>query len=572
MNYKILSILFFSLLLLPFCKKQEDIIITEPPEGAIRLSELESRHDYYLPFALENDNNEISSVLLNNETIDFSLGSFIEFDETGFFEMILKYNDPQLVNDTILFTTMTIERETSEWGIRTWIPAPVETTFLASEDIDIIYPQHYTDSIKVPFIFHIRQDGILKQLYCEGICPSAGSTFYVKRGVGSVNITAHDVTNQMKFIIGGKQQNASLSKVTGSAMDLKGTINSHIEIVANTLVRIRNDLEIGPTGSLTINEGSIVLIDEAVNINVSGPMVFSGTAENPVFVTCSRHDKYWGGFITRVQGGTLNAQYTIFCQSGYHDSDGYYWGHSGRQALFYTENSSLVLDNCFMLDHIGQIFYPQQATLTLDNIIVQRAQTGGQINHSDLFLRNSVFTDFPDDSYDFQDADNDALYLNGSNAEIMNTLFMYAKDDGLDSGADDGGEIIIENCRFEACFHEGAALSSRGSVVKNHIFRECFFTNCGQGLELGFSSPYHTVSVDDCIFINNGTGIRYGDNYTWSQVDGKMHVRNSVSLNNDRDVWNMVRIIWKPKLDNLTFENTTVSRYCPQYPELEIEN
>jgi hypothetical protein len=203
--------------------------------------------------------------------------------------------------------------------------------------------------------------------------------------------------------------------------------------------------------------------------------------------------------------------------------------------------------------------------------MVQRAQTGGQINYTHISLRNSVFTDFPDDSYIFKDADNDALYLNASDAEIDNTIFMFAKDDGLDSGAGEGGDITVTNCRFEACFHEGAALSSISPAAKNHTFIECVFTNCGQGLELGYSSVNHNVTADNCMFLNNGIGIRYGDNYDWSEVDGTMVVRNSVSLKNDRDVWNMIRMLWHPKIENLRFENTVVSKYCPQYPELEIK-
>ena len=74
------------------------------------------------------------------------------------------------------------------------------------------------------------------------------------------------------------------------------------------------------------------------------------------------------------------------------------------------------------------------------------------------------------------------------------------------------------------------------------------------------------------MFLNNGIGIRYGDNYDWSEVDGKMIIKNSFSLNNDRDVWNMVRMDWSPMLENLSFENTVVSQFCPQYPELQIEN
>jgi hypothetical protein len=555
------------LLLAYSCKKKEDNN-TQPPEGCINLSELTTKKDFSLPFALKNDNTNIRSVLLNSKTIDFSYGDFIEFKDNGFYELILIYNDPQKENDTILFTTKTEEREASEWGIRAWVPAPYETVSLSSENVEIYYPRRYTDLIKVPFIFYVKESGIRKTVFCEGICTSSGESFNIKQGVGSLNVDASAISGKVAFAVGGKRVSAAMTKISSPAIELKGTISSAIEIPANSFVKIPSGLEITSTGSLTVHEGTVILIDEAVDIDVTGPIVFSGTGENPIFVTCSAKDKYWGGFITPVAGGTIEAQYTIFCQSGYHD---YPWGHAGRQALFYTENSTLKLDHCFIFDHIGQIFYPQYATLILDDILVQRAKTGGQINYSDLTLRNSVFTDFPDESDVFVDEDNDGLYLNGSDAEIENTAFMYAKDDGLDSGASEGGTVTVTNCRFEACFHEGAALSSVVPAVKNHIFTGCVFTNCGQGLELGYSSPNHAVTAENCMFLNNGIGIRYGDNYDWSEADGKMIIKNSFSLNNDKDVWNMVRMDWSPKLENLSFENTLISQFCPQYPELEIK-
>jgi hypothetical protein len=510
--------------------------------------------------------------ILNNDTVDFASGDYLEFTENGFYELILIYNSSNLENDTILFTTTTDERKFSEWGIKAWVPAPYKTVPLGSENVEIYYPHRYTDLIKVPFIFYVRESGAVKGMYCQGKCIASGDAFNIKQGVGSVNIAASAISNKADFVLGGKKFSVPLTKISNVDTELNGTINSAIEISANSLVRISGNLKIASTGSLTVHEGAVILIDEAVDIILSGPLIFDGTSANPVFVTCSRSNKYWGGFITRESGGTIEAQYTIFCQSGYHDSDEYAWGHAGRQALFYTENSTLTLGHCFMLDHIGQIFYPKNATLTLDNILVQRAKTGGQVNNTDLILRNSVFTDFPDDSYVFMDGDNDALYLNASDAEIANTVFMFAKDDGLDSGADGGGEITISDCRFEACFHEGAALSSVDPVIKNHFFNGCVFTNCGQGLELGYSSPNHSVVADNCMFADNGTGIRYGDNYDWSDVDGKMLIKNSSSLNNDKDVWNMVRMTWSPKLENLSFENTLVSKFCPQYPGLEINN
>lgn len=553
------------------CNKKEDIKPTVPPEGSVNFSDLTTKHDYYLPFAVVNNSNNVSSAVLNNETVNFAYGNYIEFKENGFYELIPKYRNSQQANDTILFTTKTKEREDSEWGIRAWIPVHYTTVLLGSETVEIFYPHRYTDGIKVPFIFYVRESGTVKAVYCQGKCTTSGDNFNIKRGVGSVNVAVSWISDKADFTVGGKQFSTSFTKIQDNPIIMQGTIDTATDIPSNSYVKIPADLTISSTGSLTIHEGTVVVIDEAVDINVSGPVIISGTANNPVFITCSNKDKFWGGFITRVSTGTVQAQYAIFCQSGYHNSAGYNWGHSGRQALFYTENSTLNLDHCFMLDHIGQIFYPQNATLTFNNILVQRVQTGGQINTSDLTLKNSVFSDFPEESDIFLDLDNDALYLSASDAVIDSTTFMFAKDDGLDSGNTEGGDILITNCRFEACFHEGAALSSGNGVFKYHTFRNCIFTNCGQGLELGFSSPNHSVLADSCQFLNNGIGIRYGDNYTWANVEGKMHIKNSVSLNNDRDVWNMVRMIWSPKPGNLNFENTRVSKFCPQYPELKIK-
>lgn len=568
MKFSHISIIVAVILFLPGCRKEEGNRLTPPPEGWIGFSELKTKQDYDIPFAIKNDTNIILSATINGESIDFQPGNYIVFDSTGFYELALKYKDAAKSDDTILFTTETPERELSEWGIKTWTPVPYKKETLGPEVIEVCLSRRFTDSIAVPFIFFIKSSGALAPVYCEGICRASHDTFNIKQGVGSVSIAAEALSDQVQFSIGGKQVFEPLSRIPISPVEMQGIISSPVDIPSNSFIRITGDITIASGGSLTVHAGTVIIADEAVNINVSGPVVFAGTVGNPVLVTCSKKDRYWGGFITSGSDGTIKAEYTIFCRSGYHDSKGYGWGHAGRQALFYTENSTLTLSHCFMIDHIGQIFYPQNAILNFDNILVQRAKTGGQINYSQLTLRNSVFTDFPEESDVFLDLDNDALYLNGTDATIENTIFMFAKDDGLDSGADDGGNVTVTDCRFEACFHEGAALSSSGTVVKNHTFSRCTFTNCGQGLELGYSSPNHVVTADNCRFLKNGVGIRYGDNYDWSEVDGKMIIKNSESLDNDRDVWNMVRKTWSPKIGNMTFENTYVSRLCPQYPGL----
>jgi hypothetical protein len=180
MKLRILLPCFIAMLIVSGCKK-EDKKITSAPEGSINLSELADKHDYYLPFAVINDTNIISSAILNNETIRFGQGDFIEFTENGFYELILKYNDPQQANDTFLFTTKTEERELSEWGIRAWTPAPFISSQLSTEDIGICYPRRYAGSMKVPFIFYVNENGVRKSIYCQAKYMASGEKFNIKQ-------------------------------------------------------------------------------------------------------------------------------------------------------------------------------------------------------------------------------------------------------------------------------------------------------------------------------------------------------------------------------------------------------
>jgi hypothetical protein len=176
----LLSILLLSII---SCSKNDEQPPEQPPEGSINLSELTTKTDYYLPFAIINDANNISAAFLNGEKAEFFSGDFIKFEETGFYELVLKYKDQGKPDDTILFTTMVKEREAAEWGIREWVPESFESVFPTGAEIEGIYPRHYSDTTDIPFIFYIKESGVIKPVYCEGMSPSTGATFNIKQGV-----------------------------------------------------------------------------------------------------------------------------------------------------------------------------------------------------------------------------------------------------------------------------------------------------------------------------------------------------------------------------------------------------
>ena len=94
--------------------------------------------------------------------------------------------------------------------------------------------------------------------------------------------------------------------------------------------------------------------------------------------------------------------------------------------------------------------------------------------------------------------------------------------------------------------------------------------DCGQGLELGYSSWAHQVVVDSCSFFRNGIGIRYGDNYEYPN-SGYISVSNSVSLENITfDIWNMDREDWIADTFHMEFNNVWVTTGNLMYPQLKI--
>jgi len=509
---------------------------------------------------------KVVKILING--VEHSPKESITFSESGFYRIEVFRKSSNTKNpDLLRIVILDEERGETEWGLNTWTPLPNTMGQIDERDVTLIYPTKYPQGVSVPLI--VKTEGDMHPASPTLQATIGSLSFLIKRGIGSVQV-AVDILSEMIVDIDHRSFPMEISPFDSPPLLLHGILAADTHIPSETFVFIGKDLTI-PTGILmVIDSGAFISIGPGVNIYNEGRLLVNGSPQFPVTFTCSEANDHWGGFIGSGSENYLKATHTIFCQSGSHTGGIYDYGHAHRQALVYCESGTLEFDYCYMIDHAGQVFYPVGSTLDIKNSLVQRAITGGQVNDTELIMDNCVFTDFPDDSRIFQDQDNDALYLMGSNANISNCLFMYAKDDGLDSGGSGGGEIHVRNSVFYSVFHEGAALSSGGAVEKLHQFTNCTFENSGQGLELGYSSPNHLVIVDSCTFRNNGIGLRYGDNYK-TPHRGKILVSNSKSIfNRAHDIWNMTRETWSADTCKMEFTNVLVSRGTPMYPQLQI--
>ena len=161
---KFTYILFSILILLSGCEK-----FKKKPEGCDRdsrlLSELKTRTDHYLPFALCNDvDDEIENIRINDKIADLDFGYQLEFRKSGFFELIKQYKNITEDNDTILFTLVTEEREHAEWGIEAWTPGQFITDPLPACQLLSIYPRQYVEGMGIPFIFYTLLNGTRSSL------------------------------------------------------------------------------------------------------------------------------------------------------------------------------------------------------------------------------------------------------------------------------------------------------------------------------------------------------------------------------------------------------------------------
>lgn len=536
------------------------------------VSGIETKSNYHNPVTIQISNySDALSYLseLNSAVIDLS--SPVLISDPGFYTLVItsSFNAFER-SDTFLFVIMDPSRNETDWGLKTWVPLPFIVSELKSEVIESVYPKSYVSGINLPVILKTTDAGIIKPLYLQVSNSINSNLFNIKRGIGSVNLLTDSPVEEITMTCGNRNtilpvtfENADWTVLKGTLSGYKTGINARIHIDANLTI---------PSGdTFLIEEGTIIAVDEATDINNFGMIEIKGTNENPVVITCYNPTAYWGGFISKGTGNAMHIEHSILCQSGYHTSAEYQWGHAQRQALFYLENTDFHIQDSYLLDHIGQVFYSRNASLDIERILVQRAKTGGQLNTSQVKVNESIFSDFPNDTYVYQDNDNDALYISHCDAAVSNSVFMFAKDDGIDSGEDEGGTVNIDHCRFESTFHEGIALSSKNPAVRKHNITNCIVTNCGQGIELGFSSPFHTVVVDNCLLYKNGIGLRYGDNYDWNLVEGTMIIKNTRSVNNlNRDVWNMVHRLWSPNLAQMQFTGTYISKPTEQYPDLPI--
>ena len=491
----------------------------------------------------------------------------------------------------VRFIVNSIERVGTEWGLPPHVPFPVIQSCsneFANAHLRVLVPSAWPGGLPLPVVawvmdeqeHPVRANGILQGTggYYGG---TASPSFQVKRGVGSglIPTTTNADALVLQLRLSGLGTNPPVVKESNVVWTVvSGTLSGATAWGYNSRIQVTGGLTIPGGSTLTIGEGSIVRLNSGVDITNNGTVTIHGTTQNPVTFLPATTGQPWGGFVMKTAGqGIVNATGTIFTGSGanpsWFGSGGNPGSHRPEQALFFCQGGQqLTLTDSAAIYLAGQLGHSVGATTVVNatRFLMQRTTSGGEYTGSAFTVNDSAFIECPDDSVNFVDGDNDALYFVDGTHFFTNSLFGWTKDDGIDSGGSGYGPLTYQSCWFEATFHEGNSLSG----YKNILARDTVYFDCGQGIEDGYNAP--TGRVDHCFFSMCQSGIRHGDNYpTIGNYDGRFTGTNCIAIYNHRDLfgfnWHNPGG-WTNSTDRFWVSNNFVSALDTNYPNNALWN
>jgi hypothetical protein len=531
-----------------------------------------TKYDTSVTFTVTADPNA-STTTATVDDIATSVGSAVQVNSFGYHELKAESRSGTgtLVDSRLVrFIVRDPVRNGSEDGLPPFTPLRTVNdapSAFSGGTLKIVAPAAWPVGLPIPvaaFLLNGSGDG----LRLNGVVGFGGfpqTTLQLRRGWGSIVAPPATAagTLQVEAAVNGLTHNPSITiEAAPSFSTVSGTISANTNWSPNSRIYVTNTLTINAGATLTIGAGTIVKIAPGVEIIVNGTLQVNGADGQPVVFTPDAEDEFWGGIEMPVATSQVIAQHAIFTGSGedttWFSTHGGYSTHKQEQALFLVAGSGsgtnvgaqLHLTNCYCFSLRGQQMNSKTNTwIDFSRVLMQRAITCGELNGSKVTIDRSALIEFPSETQNFVDGDNDAIYLTNGELSISNSIVGFTKDDGVDSGGNGGDNpytaaaditpFTNTNNWYEGTYHEGNSLSG----TRNVTHTGCVFLNCGQGVEAGYSASSTgngpNEIADGCLFVSNMVGARWGDNYgSGYSYNATFELKNSIVLNSlYHDVW-----------------------------------
>ncbi len=472
----------------------------------------------------------------------------------------------------IRFIIRASQRDNTEVGLPVWTPYPMidsATAEFTGGQLNIVMPAEYPVGLDIPVIARVESTDGKRRGVNGTVTGFDDQPLQLLRGVGSVFLPAATQAETRSYTASAATLETPKQIVieeNTTWQSISGSLVASTDWGENARVQITNTLTVPAGVTLTIGQGSVIVVSPDVEIVVEGSIDVNGTNGRPVVFTAQDRNAPWGGFLFETAAAEGDFAGSIFTASGadpdwFDNNSGRGKAHRDNQCLFYlSAGSAVTLNDCYAVQNDGQLGHGENAALTMTGCLVQKCVTAGQYNGGSVTMTDCALIEFPDASASYVDADNDALYLNGGPHTFTDCLFGWLLDDAIDAGEGSEGAVIFDGCWFESCFHEAMALSSgpRYATITDTVV-----LNCGQAIECGYDDPI--VDANNCLCTGNLVGARFGDNYDWS-YNGFLEVQNSLLLFNWRDIWGRAWDNWEVHLSQMDIQNNYFSKANDNYP------
>lgn len=339
----------------------------------------------------------------------------------------------------------------------------------------------------------------------------SSQTLLVRNGVGTALLVASGAQDfNLEARLGEIRSAARTVRHAGDQIvrEVSGTLPGENTTWAG-IVRVTDDVTIPATHTLTIEPGTLVVIDglstgtSASDLLVGGIILAQGTEEAPITITSSDPESNWGQ-IRHSTGSRGTYNHTFIANAGRAAGE----GHTGTGPVLRVSESEVTLRHCTISDAmagntaIGKGMFARDSELVLDHTVFSRMRMGPEIQGTSLLCTNSYFTDMrgPDDC--------DGIYLHdagGKQLLLTGSVFINGDDDAIDTFNSD---VTITNCLFRGWLNpneDAKAISvfNGGVRLERSLIADCF-----SGISAKWSSgPAATVHINNCTIVTLTNGV-----------------------------------------------------------------
>jgi hypothetical protein len=370
----------------------------------------------------------------------------------------------------------------------------VSGTLAAPEPVSMIAPSGFLTGVPISVRIDLHDaEGRLDRLAWNrtatlsannGVTLSP-STIDLYNGMGSalVNVSAATLPSSFTLtaIVDGRSVSKNITNLNGTPpTNVSGTLPTGLT-TWNGVIRIISDVIVPAGGTLDISPGTFIIAEgtpvagstTGATLIVNGTLNASGTATDPVQITCAGSAARWGQvYLDNAQPSTL--RYTLLSRAGHAPGE----GHTGRGPMLRLANSTLTLEDSVLSDGPAKAMY---STGTCDIVIrrslITRMITGPELSDgAALLVEDSniqqILPDYRESNSPAPD-DEDCLYVHntaGRPVVIRRSVLARCGDDLFDCL---GGPITVEDSILREGWDKGMSLLNNDLNIARTLIIDC---------------------------------------------------------------------------------------------------